>query len=306
MARGFKNSPSGLIILLVVIATIVLAFAQLFEHFDSLEKLFSTRHEAEEKVRTKRIREVASEAAGSDRASIAPIETYDLEELEDIEIPVFRECDEIIRHSAYALCYSERHEQARWVAYRLTKDHLKGRARRRDNFRKDPKVRTGSANDDDYTHSGYDRGHLAPAGDMKGSRKIMSESFYMSNISPQNREFNGGVWRMLEERVREWVKQDEAYYIVTGPVLRKGLPVIGESRVAVPEYFFKIILDVQEPEFKAIAFLLKNQPTDRPPSDFAVPIDSLEQLTGIDFFPVLPDPLEDTLEKDIDLSLWQF
>jgi endonuclease G len=91
--------------------------------------------------------------------------------------------------------------------------------KRKDNFRSDPKVKTGSAALSDYKGSGYDRGHLAPAADFKWSATAMSESFYMSNMSPQVPGFNRGIWKNIESTVRNWAVENDEIYIVTGPVL---------------------------------------------------------------------------------------
>lgn len=211
---------------------------------------------------------------------------------------------QIIRREHYALSYVEKYEQAEWVAYELTAVEVQGLAERQDDFREDPEIRTGSASLKDYYRSGYDRGHLAPAADMKISEDAMSESFYMSNMSPQEPSFNRGIWRELEEEIRELALQNGRLYIVTGPVFGKRNKRIGENRIAVPKAFYKILLDYTEPEVKAIAFLLENEGSDKNVYDFVVTIDSVEAVTNIDFFPALPDLEEDRLESMSNPSLW--
>lgn len=216
---------------------------------------------------------------------------------------------QIIKHHHYALSYSEEHEQAEWVAYELTRESLYIKnVSRTDNFRPDPKVRKQSASRRDYKGSGYDRGHLAPAGDMAFSKLAMSETFYMSNMSPQIRNFNGGIWRELEETVRDWTKKFRHLYIVTGPVLTREIrETIGNNQVSVPEYYYKVILDIHDPEMKAIGFVLPNEISFEPLSDFAVSVDQVEALTGIDFFPQLMEKdLEEELESQVDVRLWNF
>jgi len=136
----------------------------------------------------------------------------------------------------------------------------------------------------------------------------MSETFYMSNMSPQIRNFNGGIWRELEENVRDWAKRFRHLYVVTGPVLTKEIRErIGNNRVSVPEYYYKVILDIREPEYKAIGFVLPNETSFKPLSEFAVTVDHIEELTGIDFFPQLMEAdLEKELESEVDVSLWDF
>jgi len=213
---------------------------------------------------------------------------------------------QIVKHFAYTLSYNEEHEQANWVAYELTKDHLNGGLKRTNKFIVDPMVITGSATEADYKGSGYDRGHLAPAGDMTWDATAMAESFYYSNMSPQAPGFNRGIWKNLEEQVRSWAAEYGMLYIATGPVLSKGLSVIGPDKVSVPEYYYKAILDYQPPVEKAIGFIMRNESSTLPLSTFAVSIDSLEKFTGIDFFYQLPDVEEKQIEANLDLSKWDF
>ncbi len=219
--------------------------------------------------------------------------------------PVSKKECEVVQHAAYTLCYAEAYEQPYWVAYRLTSSNIRGAAERENDFRPDPEVDSGSATPDDYRGTGYDRGHLAPAADFKSSPVWMSESFFMSNMSPQAPDFNRGIWETLESRVREWVRRDKLFYVVTGPVLKRGLPRIGKrNQVAVPDQYYKIILHLRSPEARAIAFLMRNEGSDKPLKSFAVSIDKVEQVTGLDFFPQLPDELEATLESTVDAQRW--
>ncbi len=216
---------------------------------------------------------------------------------------------EIIQRDFFTLSYSEEHEQAEWIAYELTKESLKmPNVERTGDFRPDPKVRKASASPRDYKGTGYDRGHMAPAGDMAYSTDAMSESFYMSNISPQIKNFNGGVWRELEENVRVWAIRFDKIYVVTGPVLTRGIrETIGDNKVAVPDEFYKVILDFTEPEIKSIAFIMPNEISNNAIEYYAVSIDQVEEVTGIDFFPELYDEeMEAELESTFDVSLWSF
>ncbi|MDY6934837.1 MAG: DNA/RNA non-specific endonuclease [Spirochaetota bacterium] len=228
------------------------------------------------------------------------------ESLQSIEIPFYSSNAQIIRHSAYVLKYSEEHEQAEWVAYKLTAGDLRGGIKRTNNFRADSSVKTGSASLSDYKGSGYDRGHLVPAADMKRSRTTMSESFYMSNMSPQRPGFNRGIWKRLEEQVRSWVYQNEELYIVTAGILQCGLTTIGPNRVSVPRFYYKAILDYREPGLKGIAFILPNKKSNNSLKAYVVSIDLLEEITGIDFFPALPDNIEENIESSLDISRWPF
>jgi endonuclease G, mitochondrial len=213
--------------------------------------------------------------------------------------------EEIISHSVIRISYNEKHEQANWVAYKLLSSHIGGPEKRQNKFLSDPKVTSFSAHSDDYKKSGFDRGHLAPAGDFTWSQQAMAESFYMSNISPQQPGFNRGIWKKLEEQARRWALENEELIIVTAGVLKEGLPQIGNrNRVSVPAYYYKILLDIKEPEIKAIAFLMENKASNSPLMSFAISIDSLEAFTGIDFFPALEDNLENQLESTVELQKW--
>jgi DNA/RNA endonuclease G, NUC1 len=223
------------------------------------------------------------------------------------ELPKPNTKEQIVQHTAYTLSYSEANEQASWVAYVLTKEHVEQKGIKRTNkFIEDPMVKTGSATNADYAHSGYDKGHLAPAADMAWSEVTMKESFFFSNMSPQEPSFNRGIWKDMEEQVRAWAIDNEKIYIVTGPVLTSGLSKIGPDGVSVPHYYYKVILDYTEPELKAIGFILPNQKSDLPLKHFAVSVDSVEHFTGIDFFYQLPDDVEKRLEAKADLNLWSW
>jgi len=220
-------------------------------------------------------------------------------------LPAGAENGQIFDHIYYTLSYNEAHEQANWVMYKLLASYVSGKsAERSDNFRIDPEISTGSATSDDYKRSGYDRGHLLPAADMGWSPEAMSLTFLMSNMSPQEPSFNRGIWKKLETRVREWAIEDGLVYVVTGPVLEDGLPEIGEDKVSVPKYFYKVILDYQEPEIKGIGFVMANRKSKLDIYHYAVSIDSVEKLTGLDFFPALPDEFEDAMEASVTLGAW--
>ena len=223
-----------------------------------------------------------------------------------LETPTIKPTDVIVKHLGYTLSYNEKHEQANWVAYELTATETKKTVERSNDFRPDEAVSTGSATNEDYQGSGYDRGHLAPAADMGWSEKAMEESFFYSNMSPQAPSFNRGIWKRLEEQVRQWAIDNQSIYVVTGPVLTDNLPSIGVNKVSVPQYYYKVILDYTKPELKGIGFILPNASSTLPLQSYAMPIDSVERKTGINFFSALPDEQEQTIEKSICLSCWSW
>jgi len=215
-------------------------------------------------------------------------------------------CDTLIDRPGYALGYIEYHEQAAFVIYKLTaREALTKEAQRTNRFRSDPEIPTGSATTADYRRSGYDRGHLAPAADMAFSVQTMADSFFMSNMSPQKPAFNRGIWKRLEEQVRQIAIREKAIYVVTGPILpRKKTVTIGANQVTVPTHYYKVIFDLTPPR-KMIGFILPNEGSDRPLEDFAVTVDVVEKATGLDFFSTLPQAVQKRLESTITVSAWE-
>jgi len=215
---------------------------------------------------------------------------------DELAMPAHTDSSTVVVHKGYTLCYDEEHEQAKWVAYRLTAKELKGKAKRHGTFKQDPLVSTGSANTNDYKYSGYDRGHLAPAADMAWSKDAMKESFYTSNISPQHPSFNRGIWKKLESQVRKWAKENDELLIVTAGMIFDTTKI---GDVSVPMFFYKVILDNKEPERKAIAFILLNEKSNIKLENYAVTVDFVEAITKINFFPTIEDSLEAKINKDL-------
>ncbi|MGG7034779.1 MAG: DNA/RNA non-specific endonuclease [Flavobacterium sp.] len=223
-----------------------------------------------------------------------------------LEIPKILNKDFIINHTGYSLSYNEKYKQANWVAYELTKEKTNTSVKRANKFTKDPMIKTQSADDEDYKKSGYDRGHLAPAADMKWSETAMKESFYYSNMSPQIPGFNRGIWKQAEELVRNWAKEYGKIYIATGPVFSDQMKSIGHNEVAVPTKYYKVILRCNDNECFAIGFIIPNESSKEPLESFTVSIDSVEKSTGIDFFPSLPDTIENQVESKFYLKEWNW
>lgn len=215
--------------------------------------------------------------------------------------------DSIIEREGYALGYIEKHEQPAWVQYIMTADEVSRRAAKRgDDFRPDPEVPTGSATPQDYTRSGYDRGHLAPAADMSFSVKTMSESFFMSNMSPQAPQFNRGIWSKLEKQVRHFATKEKRIVVVTGPILPAEKTItIDANKVTVPKYYYKVIYDTTPPE-KMIGFVLQNKGSNADLRTFVVTVDRVEELTGLDFFSAVPKEKQEQMERTITVENWHW
>ena len=208
-----------------------------------------------------------------------------------------------ITHQYYTASYVKEFKQSEWVAYEITTETAFGSTKRSNSFKEDKK-----ANDVKlkpfYNKSGYDRGHLCPAGSMAFNSTAMKESFFMTNMSPQEPSFNRGIWKKLESQVRTWGYQNKHIYVVTGPILTEFQDTIGP--IPVPKYFYKVVLDYTEPEFKAIGIIMENASSKLPLTHFVVSIDSVEKLTGINFFSELPDSLETVLESLSKPELWSW
>lgn len=224
----------------------------------------------------------------------------------DEEIPIISKLElpnntkgELIHHTHYSLSYAEEYEQAYWVAYELVKEELTQNYERTDKFIKDPKVSTESADGDDYSGSGYDRGHLMPAAVCVWDSIAMYESFYYSNISPQNPSFNRGVWSRLEDLEREMVEYYDTIWVAITPIFQPIIETIGENEVAVPGLYGRAFLVKDNGKYKGIAFVLSNEgkPSDYSLLSASVSIDNLEEIIGFDLFYQLEDEEEKIIES---------
>jgi endonuclease G len=212
--------------------------------------------------------------------------------------------NQIIFHTYYALSYSEKDEQAEWVAYKLTYKNIDGNIKRTNNFKADKWVKTESAQLSDYYKSGYDRGHLAPAGSMKIDKTSMKESFFMSNMSPQKPGFNRGIWKRLEEKVRYWTSINDSVFVVTGPILDNPLGTIGDNEVTIPRAYYKTLLGYKNGKAKGLAFIMPNEKSNTSLYKFVVSINDVEEITGIDFYHNIDKEVQDKVEKNKDVKVW--
>lgn len=227
--------------------------------------------------------------------------------------------ENIVWHSAYALEYDEAFEQARWVAHIITPDVLSGIVTRTNDFRPDSAVKTGSAVEADYFLKilqpdstfkydafGYDRGHLAPSADFRWSAKALSESYLYSNMSPQLAALNREAWASVEDHVRGYLYSNPTsqLYVVTGPVLKTGLPKIerGVNKVSIPEYYWKVAIDPAKK--KGIGFIMPNKQITDPIENYAVTIDSVEKFSGYNFFSKMPEDVQAAAENQRNLADW--
>ena len=210
----------------------------------------------------------------------------------------------VINRAYYSYSYVEKYEQSEWVAYKLSVQNFRNNIERTNDYRADPLVVTGTATNDDYKNSGYDRGHLAPAADMKFNYQSMSESFYMSNMSPQSPDFNRDIWRRLEEKIRYWAAANDSIFVVTGPILTNPIDYIGINSIVVPKAYYKVLLGFKNREIKGLAFIMDNKKLFGALYSYIVSIDEVEAITGLDFFPELEKNLQVEVEANEDVKIW--
>jgi len=214
--------------------------------------------------------------------------------------------EEIIKRKHYTLSYNEDHEVANWVAYELDHSKIQNCVKRTNSFKPDPLVSTGSAVASDYKGSGFDRGHLVPAGDMKFSKEAMSDTFYFSNMTPQPPRFNQVIWARLENLMRSWALAYNKIWIVTGPILKDNLPVMGNiNRISIPESYFKVILRKTATSYEGIAFIMSTNASNNELRQYVTSINQVEELSNNDFFKFLNES-EEEVEENFDLAKWDF
>lgn len=213
--------------------------------------------------------------------------------------------ERLVNYTGFRLSFNSRLHIPNWVAWELTAEEVDGRRRRSNEFHRDAKI-DGCAESWDYNNSGYDRGHMMPAGDNKWNSNAMFDCFSMANMCPQSYELNHGSWRILEEKCREWAKRNKSIFIICGPVASdKMTQTIGSTRVAVPKRFFKVVLAPYANPPRGIGFLFPNAEVAGGLSKCATTIDEVERATGHDFFADLPDNIENTVEAQRDFYKWE-
>ena len=228
-----------------------------------------------------------------------------------LEIPVMEKDlpSQILEYTGHTLSYNNETRLPNWVAYELTATEAEGDNPRKDKFARDPQAAGAQGSKEDYRNSGWDRGHMAPAGDMKWDTKAMDETYYFTNICPQNHQLNNGDWKELEEKCREWAVKYGSIHIVCGPIITENVHGrLGENQIVIPDKFYKVLLIQKDGKYQGAGFLFTNYPKrdsristkpgpDRPLESYMVTIDEVEAATGMDFFPKLPDSVETAVEK---------
>lgn len=228
-----------------------------------------------------------------------------------IELPkvTSRPSEIIVSHIGYTASYNTDWKIPNWVAYKLSFLETLGETpRKKVKFMPDPLIDESLLpTHEDYTNSGYSRGHMAPAADMKWSEQAMLESFYLTNVCPQNPSMNSGVWNRIEQHVRTMIEKWGDVYICCGPIVERQHNTIGVKKVAVPSHFYKVLCrkDKKTHNWMSIGFIIPNEPQlHKSMFDFACSVDEVESKTGIDFFHNLPDNIENYIEKDFSIKYW--
>lgn len=214
---------------------------------------------------------------------------------------------QVINHLAFSVSYNDDWKLPNWVAYELTKSETFGDVDRCNSFSPDPKVMGEAVSHSDYTNNPgkYDRGHMAPAADMKWCEQAMEESFYTTNICPQNANLNRGDWNDIEELVRDYARQYGSVYVVSGPIVGDSPQYMGNyQKIAIPYAFYKVVLRKKGDSWTAIGFVCNNESSSKPLLYYVRTIDEIEDMAVIDLFYSLPDDIENMIESSDNIMDW--
>lgn len=317
-----KKLPLWLIIVILLLAStyLILKYQGFFEtHIDPVQEVVKFNENPQEYINNllgieQDDSQSSTESTKAPETQVSSFTTFTNTSIEVPKCPATisgkgEHDHEVHSYNGFQLCYRESYEEAEWVAYTMNRDKLKNAVKRKDNFRPDESISTGSSTLADYKATGYDRGHLAPSADLTYSFESMNDSFYMSNMTPQLPDFNRGRWKELEDQVRQWTDKFGEIAVITGPVLEKSADnysSIGKNNVAVPEYFYKALLAKKDDgTMTAIGFIMPNKKCEYDIMHYAVSIDEVEQRTGLDFFSMLEDSAEDSLEASKYFEDWK-
>ncbi len=217
--------------------------------------------------------------------------------------------EQILERKSYSLSYNEDTKCPNWVAWHLTSEHTNGDVSRRGfTYVADPDIHGPRQEVEDWdrsrTYHSWDHGHMCPAGDNKWDVTAMEESFLLSNFCPQNQQLNSGAWNYLEEKCRNWARQYNDIYIACGPIFTDTInPRKINNKIWIPDALYKVVLCLNGKP-KSIGFIYPNEEAYNSIGHYAVTVDSVESITGIDFFYNIPDDIENTIEANYNLSTW--
>lgn len=224
----------------------------------------------------------------------------------DLPLPLTDKAEQLLYRKAYVVSYNKDTRQPNWVAWHLTAQHADGDVPRPGAaWHEDMEVPAPRAYHADYRNTGWDRGHMCPAGDNKWDETAMYESFLMTNACPQHKNLNSSDWNEIEQSCRGWAKKYGDIYIVCGPIfMNQKHDTIGYNRIPVPEAFFKVIACLNPDNPKGIGFICRNTEGNRKKDFYVNSISQVERITGMTFFPNLPEDLSSKVKTTSDLSEW--
>lgn len=244
-----------------------------------------------------------------------------ISDMKKVGLPTSNKKLTVVEHNALTIGFNEAFRMASWTFHVLVPDVITGGVTRTNDFRPDPKLEGKTAVEEDYFITkvrdngsisyegfGFDRGHLAPSADFRWSEKGLSESYFYSNMTPQRPGFNRESWAEVENLLRRIIENNpKRYFVLTGPVLHDSLPAIEQSvnQIQIPELHYKIIVDMDEKDPKGMAFLMPNKKCENPLFSYIVSIDSVEKVTGLNFFPNLSAEMEQKIESKADYNAWK-
>ena len=223
-----------------------------------------------------------------------------------MELPAIKADEQVITHIGYTTSYNSKTLNPNWVAYELTREEVQGECKGKTSFCWDPDVKGRKSRREDYKNEqNWDKGHMAPRADMKWSVQAFEESYYLSNICPQNHDLNAGDWLKTENLARRMAEKYGNVYIICGPVFtvnRHG--TLGENKVWIPDAFFKALLVCVNGKYESIAFYMTNESQKNDLKSYIRTVNDIEKMVRMDFFPALSDSVEETVEGQVDRNVW--
>lgn len=223
-----------------------------------------------------------------------------------MELPAIKADEQVITHIGYTTSYNSKTLNPNWVAYELTREEVQGECKGKTSFCWDPDVKGRKSRREDYKNEqNWDKGHMAPRADMKWSVQAFEESYYLSNICPQNHDLNAGDWLKTENLARRMAEKYGKVYIICGPVFtvnRHG--TLGENKVWIPDAFFKALLVCVNGKYESIAFFMTNESQKNDLKSYIRTVNDIEKMVRMDFFPALSDSVEETVEGQVNRIVW--
>ena len=213
---------------------------------------------------------------------------------------------EILKHPGFTACYNSATQQPDWVSWEITPETVvyDGNVSRCDEFLPDPLASRPTATTFSYSRTGYDRGHMAPAADFRYDQTAQDETFFLSNICLQEHNLNEKTWFELEKRCRFWCKNfyKTPLLLAAGPFFDEDPARVGRDALPVPSGFWKVVCKFDRGNWEAVGFVFPNEALDDDFRNYAVSVDEVERLTGLDFYPTLDGKLD---ESSFDLGRWK-